>query len=77
MENKYNIYMLAGLGFDCRLFERLNIPTAQNIYHLDWIDPNRGESFDSYMDRVAEQIKDKSLPIVYIGHSMGGVGIQE
>lgn len=73
---EYNIYMLAGLGFDCRFFQRLQIP-AKNIYHLNWLAPNKGESFDSYLDRMAEQIKDKSLPIVYIGHSMGGVGVQE
>lgn len=68
--------MLAGLGFDCRFFQRLDLP-AKNIYHLTWLEPNKGESFDSYMDRMTEQVQDKSLPIVYIGHSMGGVGIQE
>lgn len=70
-----NIYLLAGLGFDYRIFENLRLGNA-NINYINWLEPLSDESLDKYVLRMAEQIKCKEN-IILIGHSFGGIIVQE
>ena len=70
-----NIYLLAGLGFDFRIFENLNL-NSPNINHLTWLEPLSNESLSDYVKRMARQITIKDNNIL-IGHSFGGIIVQE
>ncbi len=70
------VYLIPGLGFDERIFRNLNIEKHESIY-LNWIDPTKNESIQSYAKRLAEKIDSKESDVVLIGHSFGGVLCQE
>lgn len=76
-----NIYLLAGLGFDKRTFQRLKLDDRFELHHLDWIDPaNANEPIEAYAARMLEQQilpEHRTADIVFIGHSFGGVMCQE
>ena len=73
--------MLAGLGFDKRSFQNLTFPEGAEIHHLDWIDPlHHFESVPGYAKRMLElQVlpEHRNKEIIFIGHSFGGVLLQE
>jgi len=75
------IYMLAGLGFDKRAFQRLKLDEDFEIHHLDWIDPAyANEPIEAYAARMLEQQilpEHRKEEIIFIGHSFGGVMCQE
>ena len=75
-----NIYLLAGLGLDKRTFDRLQINASYSLHFLDWVEPHPRESIASYAQRMLNrQIAEehRHQPIVFIGHSFGGVMVQE
>lgn len=65
------IYLIPGLANDGRVFSRLNLPEGEKIY-LDWIEPEKNESIESYAARISEGIDDQDRNII-IGFSFGGV----
>lgn len=70
------IYFIPGLGFDRRIFEKLEfnrIPTG----HIQWLEPEVNESFKNYTKRLASSIEDRYDDIVLVGHSFGGLISQE
>lgn len=69
------LYCIPGLAFDHRIFSRLNLEELKPVY-LDWIEPDKQESFHEYALRFSEQI-DQGADVVLIGHSMGGMLAQE
>lgn len=69
-----SIYLIPGLGFDHRIFERLDLGNA-TIHYLDWIEPEIEEGLAAYAQRMAQLVKGEN--IVLIGHSFGGVVAQE
>lgn len=73
--NDINLYFLAGLGFDYRIFDNLELHSGK-INHLSWLEPENEESLDQYVKRVSKQI-DNSKPFILIGHSFGGIIVQE
>lgn len=73
--NNANIYLLAGLGFDYRIFENLKLDNA-DISYIDWLEPLSDESLDNYVLRMSKQIKCKDN-LILIGHSFGGIIVQE
>jgi pimeloyl-ACP methyl ester carboxylesterase len=73
---KVQLYLLAGLGFDERIFYELNIENAQ-LNYLEWPEPGKNESFENYTKRIASQISTSDTPIVLVGHSFGGIVVQE
>ncbi|MCH2044445.1 MAG: alpha/beta fold hydrolase [Saprospiraceae bacterium] len=73
---KKDVYLLAGLGFDYRVFANLEIQ-ADRIYHIQWERPYRRESYINYVHRLAKKIEYRGRPIVLIGHSFGGITMQE
>ena len=68
--------MLSGLGFDERIFSNLNIANA-DIKYLKWLEPNNNETLESYVKRIMEQIHPSEEPIILLGHSFGGIIVQE
>lgn len=69
------IYLLAGLGFDKRIFYNLSL-TNVNINYLKWLEPESKESLNHYVERISNQIKSTDSPIILIGHSFGGIIVQ-
>lgn len=67
-----NVYFISGLGADRRAFERIQLPPAFSVHHLDWIPPDKGESLEAYAMRLSESI-DTTKPFALIGLSMGGM----
>ena len=74
--NKYKLYMLSGLGFDERIFSNLEITNA-DIEYLKWLEPDDNETLTNYVKRISEQIEVTEQPIILLGHSFGGIIVQE
>ena len=74
-KNLLNLYLIPGLGFDDRVFSKLNL-TAYNPTYLNWIDPLKNESLQQYTRRFSKSIDDSGKTIL-IGHSLGGIVSQE
>ena len=70
------IFLLAGIGFDRRIFQNLKL-TNKILNYLEWHEPEINEGLDNYVKRISEQIKNKNEPIILIGHSFGGIIVQE
>ena len=68
--------MLSGLGLDPAIFKRLDL-AADEIYHLHWLEPEVNETLEHYAARMAEGIEARDGNLVFIGHSFGGVLMQE
>jgi len=75
-DNNLKIYTIPGLGFDERIFEKIDF--GQNrVGHLNWIVPERDESLGSYAKRMAATMEKTKERVVLVGHSFGGVIAQE
>ncbi len=70
------IYMLPGLGFDERIFSNLTL-NCNNINYLKWLEPNNNETLANYVKRISKQITIKEKDLILIGHSFGGIVVQE
>lgn len=68
------LYFLPGLGFDERIFYNLGL---ENINYLKWLEPNKKEALSDYVKRMAEQIIRLDKPLILVGHSFGGIIVQE
>jgi pimeloyl-ACP methyl ester carboxylesterase len=64
------VYFISGLGADKRVFSFLDLSFCEPIY-IDWIEPLKKESLESYALRLRNQIPVKH-PIV-VGISFGGM----
>ena len=74
-EGKLKIYLIPGLGFDDRIFSKLNL-TSYNPTYLNWIEPLENESIQQYAHRFSDSIDDSDKTVL-IGHSLGGIISQE
>lgn len=74
--NKYTIALLPGFGCDSLIFERLNLP-SEDIILLEWITPLKKESIEEYAVRLITSEMKSCNNLVLIGHSFGGVVMQE
>jgi pimeloyl-ACP methyl ester carboxylesterase len=70
------LILIPGLGYDCRIFERLDLSGYEHEC-LSWIEPESGEPMAQYAQRMYEQIEEKEALQVLIGHSFGGMMAQE
>jgi hypothetical protein len=66
-----HIFMISGLGADSRAFRNLKLNTTQ-ITHLDWLEPQKGETLKHYSYRISEPVRQAQNPIL-IGLSLGGL----
>ena len=69
------IYCIPGLGFDHRIFSKLDLQNY-DIEYINWIEPRDQEDWNSYAKRIAKNIDD-TQECVLIGHSLGGLLCQE
>ncbi len=70
------IYLIPGLGYDSRIFERLNFKDYA-ITHINWIEPQKNEGIHEYSKRLFKVIPENEDDVILIGHSFGGVVAQE
>ncbi|KAA5534362.1 alpha/beta hydrolase [Paenimyroides baculatum] len=63
------IYIFSGLGVDKRVFDNIDFSDL-NIAFVDWIDPIKNETFESYAKRIS---KDFEKDAILIGLSFGGM----
>ncbi|HQD44770.1 MAG TPA: alpha/beta hydrolase [Kaistella sp.] len=70
------IYVISGLGADFKVLEKLKFPENLEVVFIDWLIPEKDESFSHYVDRMAEKI-DVSEPFYLLGYSFGGILVQE
>lgn len=69
------VYYISGLGADERVFTKLKIDNAEEIF-IKWEKPQAKESIQDYSKRLINQI-DLNHPIILIGVSFGGIIAQE
>ncbi len=71
------IYFIPGLGFDNRIFQKLNLG-GLDVQYVEWIEPlSSKESITSYATRLSSTIEENHEEIILVGHSFGGVISQE
>jgi hypothetical protein len=76
MTTEYDIYLMPGLGLNHHIFDQLSFRSG-NVYYLNWLEPQVDESLSSYTKRLSQMINKGRNPLVLIGHSFGGVLVQE
>ena len=64
------VYFISGLGADKRVFSFLDLSFCEPIY-INWIEPHKKESLESYALRLRKSIRE-SNPII-VGISFGGM----
>lgn len=67
---KQCVYFISGLGADERVFSKLHLPNCK-VIHLSWFDPERGETMESYAQKMSKKIVEEDA--IVIGLSMGGM----
>ena len=71
------LYVISGLGADGSIFEYIQLPKKfTEIIYIDWEIPNYNESFENYVNRMAEKV-DVSEKFCLLGYSFGGIMVQE
>ncbi len=74
---RYNYYLVAGLGFNKETFRNLVLPNAESINYIEWLEPYENEDYYDYVDRMFAFVDTNAPNKVFIGHSFGGVMVQE
>ncbi|RQP13820.1 MAG: alpha/beta hydrolase [Chryseobacterium sp.] len=70
------IYIISGMGADRYVLRHLSFPDNTEPVHIDWLMPEKKESLESYVRRMAADI-DTTEPFFLLGYSFGGVIVQE
>ena len=70
-----HVYLMPGMSANSLIFEKINFPSNFKLYYLDWIDPLKNESLETYAKRFSALIMHDDP--VLIGVSFGGVLVQE
>ncbi|MFI5136265.1 MAG: alpha/beta hydrolase [Sphingobacteriales bacterium] len=65
------IYLIPGLGADCRIYKKLNLGD-HDLINIDWIKPEQTDALKDYAQKLIDQYAISSDSIV-IGNSMGGM----
>ncbi|WLD22734.1 alpha/beta hydrolase [Flavobacterium dauae] len=63
------IYIFSGLGVDKRVFDNIDFSDLNAVF-VDWINPLKDESLESYAQRIS---KDFEKDCILIGLSFGGM----
>ena len=67
-----NVYFISGLGADRRAFQRISLPDAYTVHHIDWIRPAAKETLNQYAERLTQFI-DTTQSFALVGLSFGGM----
>ncbi len=74
--SRMKIYVVSGLGADFKVLEKIRFPEQHEVVFIDWLIPEKNETFPHYVMRMAEKIND-SEPFYLVGYSFGGIMVQE
>jgi hypothetical protein len=58
------------------VFDKIELPEKFDRKYIEWIVPDKDETLQLYVRRMAESI-DTSQPFILVGYSFGGMVIQE
>ena len=73
----HSIFTLPGLGFDSRIFSKIDFGDAE-VHHMEWMEPlSINEPVGTYAGRLAASLKTSGQGIILVGHSFGGIMAQE
>ncbi len=75
-KQKWNLYLLPGLGLSVNYFDSLSFPDYCQVNAIALIQPAGKESLQSYAGRLTQHI-EAGVPFVLMGMSFGGVLAQE
>jgi pimeloyl-ACP methyl ester carboxylesterase len=67
-----NVYLIAGLGADSRLFKNIKLPAGYEVTRVDWFVPKLEDTLTTYAQAIICQYDINSDSIV-IGVSLGGM----
>jgi len=70
------IYLLPGLGYNSRIYDRLNLGDYK-VRCLNWIEPEQNELISDYAKRLFVELPPNGEKTILIGHSFGGMVSQE
>ena len=70
-----HVYFMPGMSANSLIFERIKLPYEYKSHFLEWIQPEKNESLNSYAKRLSLKIVHDN-PIL-VGVSFGGVIVQE
>lgn len=65
-------YFISGLGADASVFHRIKLPSRFDPVFLNWIEPLKDETFESYAGRLSQPI-DAKEDFILVGLSLGGM----
>lgn len=65
-------YFISGLGADEKVFQRIQLPGGFDPIYLNWIEPLKDETFESYAGRLSQRINIKE-DFILVGLSLGGM----
>jgi pimeloyl-ACP methyl ester carboxylesterase len=70
------IFLIPGLGADTRIYNNIEFGDNQDIIPVDWIEPNKHDTLNTYAQKLIHQyfITDNSI---VIGNSLGGMIVIE
>lgn len=71
-----NVYFISGMCYNCKVFDKLQLPKGFKKHYLEWFIPEPGEDLSHYTRKMTESI-DTSRPFILIGYSFGAVILQE
>jgi pimeloyl-ACP methyl ester carboxylesterase len=69
------VYLLPGLGLSPEIYSQLELEAE--VHYLKWLDPQKKETLASYAARIASEIDTTQGEVILIGHSFGGITMQE
>src|ERR1700761_3563755 len=66
------VFLIAGMGADTRIYNRIDIPEKYEAVPVDWIEPHETDTLSTYAQKLIHQYDIKQNSIV-IGNSLGGM----
>lgn len=75
LSSKPIVYLLPGLGLSPAIYNQLTLEAE--VHYLKWLNPKKREKLADYAARIAEGIDASKGEVILIGHSFGGITMQE
>jgi len=66
------VFLIAGMGADTRIYNRIDIPDIYEVVPVDWIEPHETDTLTTYAQKLIYQYNITGKSIV-IGNSLGGM----
>jgi pimeloyl-ACP methyl ester carboxylesterase len=66
------VFLIAGMGADTRIYNRIDIPETFEVVPVDWIEPHDTDTLATYAQKLIFQY-DISPKSIVIGNSLGGM----